>query len=386
MVSADQHGWFQCRRSKSCRRKLPAHELERDPATGDLFCLPGKCPDGKGPGGSDLVRRDLEISRLKDRTRVLERDRNHLLSMLGNAEVRLTTALAIATENAEPVRIKPLKDRGGDRSETVPILLCSDWHFGAVVRPESVNGLNEYGLDVAHARASALFRNALRVVTMLRSTADVQRMVVWLGGDLIDNWIHPEQAQTQELSPTQQLIEAEKAIIAGLDYLLAEGDLFEITVPCSFGNHGRTTQKMQSNGHQTSYEWLMYQSLRRHYAGEDRIRFVIAETNAIYLEIFGHTLRFMHGDCVKYGGGVGGVHIPLTKWLDRANRTIRADHTFLGHFHQILMGPNYSVNGCLCGPMAYGMRLGYGAEDPAQLLRCVDSERGFTIAAPVFAR
>jgi hypothetical protein len=303
--------------------------------------------------------------------------------MLGNSETRLNTALQISTDHVEQARIEA--DPGeGERSETVPILLCSDWHFGAVVRPETVNHLNDYNIDVAHRRASALFRNTLKVVEMLRSTADVRRMVVWLGGDLIDNWIHPEQAQTQELSPTQQLIEVEKSVIGGLDYLLSEGGFGEIIVPCSYGNHGRTTQKMQSNGHQTSYEWLMYQSLQRHYKEEKRLKFLVAETNSLYLDVFGHTLRFMHGDCVKYNGGVGGVHIPLMKWLDRANRTIKADHTFLGHFHQILTGANYSVNSCLCGPMAYGMRAGYGAEPPQQLIRCIDSQRGFTIAAPVF--
>jgi hypothetical protein len=382
-MTPDQPGWFQCRRLKSCRARLPAHELHRDEATGDLYCMPGKCPSGAGPGASELVAKDLELRQVRDRVRVLERDRNQLLALLGNAETRLSTALEITTEKATPVRIER-RDQADGRSETVPILMCSDWHFGAVVKPEAVNHLNEYNIEIAHERAAALFRNAVKVTTMIRSTSDVNRMIVWLGGDLIDNWIHPEQAQTQELSPTQQLIEVERAIIAGLDYLLEHGEVEELLVPCSYGNHGRTTQKMQSNGHQTSYEWLMYQSLQRHYRKNERVRFMVAETNSLYLDVFGHTLRFMHGDCIKYQGGVGGVHVPLMKWLDRANRTIRADHTFLGHFHQIIMGASYSVNSSLCGAMAYGMRAGYGAEPPQQLLRCIDSHRGFTIAAPVF--
>jgi hypothetical protein len=384
-MTPEQPGWFQCRRTRTCRERLPAHELHRDEATGDLYCLAGKCPKSLGPGASELVTKDLELKQVKDRVRVLERDRNQLLAMLGNAETRLSTALEITTSKAVPVKIEK-HEHTDDRSETVPILMCSDWHFGAVVKPESVNHLNEYNIEIAHARAAALFRNAVRVTTMLRSTSDVKRMVLWLGGDLIDNWIHPEQAQTQDLSPTQQLIEVERAIVSGIDYLLDNGEFEELMVPCSYGNHGRTTQKMQSNGHQTSYEWLMYQSLQRHYRKNERVRFMVAETNSLYLDVFGHTLRFMHGDCIKYQGGVGGVHVPLMKWLDRANRTIRAEHTFLGHFHQIIMGCGYSVNSSLCGAMAYGMRHGYGAEAPQQLLRCIDSHRGFTIAAPIFVQ
>jgi hypothetical protein len=383
-MTPEQPGWFQCRRFKSCRARLPAHELHRDEATGDLYCMPGKCPSGAGPGTSELITKDLELRQAKDRIRALERDKNQALAMLGNAETRLQTALSITSQKSKPVKIEKPEEGEDGRSETVPILLCSDWHFGSVVKPETVNHLNEYNVDIAHGRAAALFRNVLKITAMLRSTADVKQMIIWLGGDLIDNWIHPEQAQTQELSPTQQLIEVEKAIIGGIDHLLEFGDFEELLVPCSYGNHGRTTQKMQSNGHQTSYEWLMYQSLQRHYRKNDRVKFIIAETNSLYIDVFGHSLRFMHGDCVKYHGGVGGVHVPLMKWLDRTNRTIRADHTFLGHFHQIIMGSSYSVNSCLCGAMAYGMRNGYGAEPPQQLLRCIDSKRGFTIAAPVF--
>lgn len=381
--TTDQPGWFQCRRSKKCRASLPAHELLRNQQSGEFECLPGKCPNDLGPGGKELVQKDIEIRQLKDKTRTLERDRNRLIGMVDAEQQRLRVALEIQTERIDVVRIdkKPSKD---GRSETVPVLMCSDWHFGAVVRPQEVNGLNEYNIEIAHERSAALFRNTLRVVKMLRSTADVDRMVLWLGGDLIDNWIHAEQAQTQELSPTQQLIEVEKALVAAIDLLLASGDFEEILIPCNFGNHGRTTQKMQSNGHQTSYEWLMYQSLQRHYRKEPRTKFMIAETNSLYMDILGQSTRFMHGDCIKYQGGVGGVHVPLIKWIDRANRSIRADHTFLGHFHQIIMGGNYSVNSSLCGAMPYGMRAGYGSEPPQQLLRCIDSQRGFTIAAPIF--
>lgn len=381
--TADQPGWFQCRRSKRCRAQLPAHELLRNQQSGELECLHGKCPNDLGPGGKELVQKDIEIRQLKDKTRTLERDRNRLIGMVDAEQERLRVALEIQTERIDTVKIdkKPSKD---GRSETVPVLMCSDWHFGAVVRPQEVNGLNEYNIEIAHERSAALFCNTLRVVKMLRSTADVNRMVLWLGGDLIDNWIHAEQAQTQELSPTQQLIEVEKALVAAIDLLLASGDFQEILIPCNFGNHGRTTQKMQSNGHQTSYEWLMYQSLQRHYRKEPRAKFMIAETNSLYMDILGQSTRFMHGDCIKYQGGVGGVHVPLIKWIDRANRSIRADHTFLGHFHQIIMGGNYSVNSSLCGAMPYGMRAGYGSEPPQQLLRCIDSERGFTIAAPIF--
>jgi hypothetical protein len=253
-----------------------------------------------------------------------------------------------------------------------------------MVDPNTVCGLNQFDLDIFHQRAAAIFRNLLKVVRMLRSTTEVSKCVIWLGGDLIDNWLHPDQVETQLLSPTQQLIECERAIVAGLDYLLEHGDFEQIILPCSFGNHGRTTDKMRAgNAAATSYEWLMYKSLARHYRNEPRISFDISDGNIHYVEILGHRLRFHHGDAIRYGGGVGGITIPLQKWIYRQDQGIKADHTFMGHFHQLTMGQNWSVNGSLIGATPYGMKLGFAPERPQQLLRCIDSERGFTISAPI---
>jgi hypothetical protein len=188
----------------------------------------------------------------------------------------------------------------------------------------------------------------------------------------------------QELSPTQQIIECERAVVAGLSYLLDHGDFERLIVPCSHGNHGRTTQKMQAdNSHATSYEWLMYQSLQRHFRNEPRISWQIADGNVTYLTVLGQVLRFHHGDACRYQGGIGGLTIPLTKWIHRADQAIRADHTFQGHFHQLTLGPNWSVNGSLIGATAYGLKLGFAPERPQQLMRFIDSQRGFTISAPI---
>lgn len=345
-------------------------------------CMPGCCPLGKRNDTSEeLLALQLENRRLRAKARDAEAGQERMLGEIERLTEQLDVALSI-TEIGQAVGILP----GGEneQSTAVPVLLCSDWHCGAVVRPESVNDLNEYNLEIFHERSQALFRNALKVVNMVRSTSAVREMVVWLGGDLIDNWLHPEQVQLQELSPTQQIIECERAIVAGLSYLLANGNFERIILPCSHGNHGRTTQKMQAdNSHATSYEWLMYQSLRRHFRNEPRLVWQIADGNVTYLTVQDQILRFHHGDACRYQGGIGGLSIPLTKWIHRADQGIRADHTFQGHFHQLTLGPNWSVNGSLIGATAYGLKLGFAPERPQQLMRFIDSTRGFTISAPI---
>jgi hypothetical protein len=329
----------------------------------------------------ELLSLQLELRRLRTSAKAANESKDRAICEVERLREQLSTTLDIVDC---PTDLAILPPPVAAVSTSVPILLCSDWHCGAVVRPESVNGLNEFDVGIFHERAQGLFRNALKVVSMVRSSVTVAEMVVWLGGDMIDNHLHPEQVQLQELSPTQQLIECERAIVAGLNYLLEHGDFERLIVPCSHGNHGRTTQKMQAdNSHATSYEWLMYQSLRRHFRNEPRIQWQIADGNVTYVKVLGNVLRFHHGDACRYQGGIGGLTIPLTKWIHRADQAIRADHTFQGHFHQLTLGPNWSVNGSLIGPTAYGLKLGFAPERPQQLMRFIDSQRGFTISAPI---
>jgi len=374
---------YQCRRTKACRAWIAESGIEWLQVSSGRrpVCLPGMCPKGnRSDTTAELLALQLEVRRLKATAKSANDGQERAISEVERLREQLSTALDIVDC---PTDLAILPPPVAAVSTSVPVLLCSDWHCGAVVRPGEVNGLNTYDVGIFHERAQGLFKNALKVVNMVRSSATIAEALVWLGGDLIDNWLRDEAQQTQELSPTQQLIECERAIVAGLNYLLEHGDFERIIVPCSHGNHGRTTHKMQGNSAATSYEWLMYQSLQRHFRNEPRIVWQIADGNVTYLTVLGKVLRFHHGDACRYQGGIGGLTIPLTKWIHRADQAIRADHTFQGHFHQLTLGPNWSVNGSLIGPTAYGLKLGFAPERPQQLMRFIDSQRGFTVSAPI---
>lgn len=370
----------QCRRNSKCRAMLPESSLERD-QFGKLVCLAGHCPNGKGKQSEQVLTLELELRRAKGQLREYRAGQERALSRAALLQERLDAALEIR-DIPQPAPITASNGRA--RSTSVPVFCCTDWHCGAKVDPASINDLNTYNVDIFHERVDCLFPNALRVINMARSTSQISSMVLFLGGDLIDNWLHPEQIQLQEISPIQQIIECERAIVRSLDFLLASSDMERIVVVCCHGNHGRTTPKMQAdNSHATSYEWMMYQSLQRHYRKEARLEWIIADGYAAYHEVLGQNLRFHHGDAIRYGGGIGGITIPLQKWIHRTNQGIRADHTFQGHLHTLTMGPDWSVNGSLIGATAYGMKMGFAPERPQQLMKFIDSERGFTLSAPI---
>jgi hypothetical protein len=115
------------------------------------------------------------------------------------------------------------------------------------------------------------------------------------------------------------------------------------------------------------------------------VEWLISDGNILYYDVLGHRLRFHHGDAIKYGGGIGGLTIPLQKWVHRQDTGIKAHHSFFGHFHQLTLGNGWSVNGSLIGITPYALKLGFSPERPQQLMRFIDSKRGFTISAPVLA-
>ncbi len=130
----------------------------------------------------------------------------------------------------------------------------------------------------------------------------------------------------------------------------------------------------------------MYHDLATIFDGDSVIEFQISDSYFNYLDVYGRTLRFHHGDAIKYGGGVGGLTIPLIKAIHRANQSRRADADFVGHFHQLMpfsRSHRFVVNGSLIGYNAYALRIGASPEEALQSFHLLDAQRGFTIAAPI---
>ena len=115
--------------------------------------------------------------------------------------------------------------------------------------------------------------------------------------------------------------------------------------------------------------------------GEKRNKGIAPNSDDCYLPVYGFTVRFVHGHQFRFGGGVGGVTIPLIKWLNIQNNNIMADYTVMGHWHQYFSGKNFICNGSLIGFNAFGKKFGY--EPPKQAFFLIDSRFGKTVEAPI---
>jgi len=345
-------------------------------------CKPGCCPNGKRNDTADeLLGLQLEARRLRAETRDAKASAERALAKLETVQDALTVALDIR-DIFDQGTITPPEDP--ERDEAVPILLLSDLHCGQVVKPSSVNGLNEFNPEIFDDRLDAVFRNALKVINGQRSTATIREAVIWLGGDLIEGELHGDAVQNQTMTTTQQIVRCERAIVRGLDYLLEHSDLERILVPCNVGNHGRNTKKQQSNATENSYEHLAYCSMRRHYRDEPRLEWFIADADCLYLDVYGKRLRFFHGDSVRYNGGAAGPLWNVDKHVKNLDQTMPADHTFHGHFHSLGFGSRATGNGSLPGCAPYGLQSGYRIERPQQGMRFLHSHKGFAGSFPIF--
>lgn len=281
----------------------------------------------------------------------------------------------------------PRREKTSGLRDTTAVVLASDWHVEEEVDPESIAGRNEYNLEIADKRIERFFNAIVWNVEHHRSSKHlaVRDLVLWLGGDLMSGYIHEELMEGNQLSPTETCLWLLPRLNGGIRMLQERLDLASIVVPCSYGNHGRTTPKRRvATGAQNSYEWLMYNNLARELAGEKRIRFEITKSAHQYVNVYDFKVHFHHGDEMNYQGGVGGIGIPFHKAMDAWNEDIRCDIHNVGHWHQLKTFGSGNVNGSLIGFNSYAKSIKARFEEPKQAFYLVDANRGQSMWSPLW--
>ncbi len=134
-----------------------------------------------------------------------------------------------------------------------------------------------------------------------------------------------------------------------------------------------------------SLERYMYHNIADYFEDNKRVTFLIAEGQHSYLKVYDMTIRMLHGHSVKFGGGMGGVTIPVRKAISQWNKVRRADLTLLGHFHQMLDGGDFIVNGSLIGYNAYALSIKADYNIPSQTFFLISNYNGGvkTVVCPI---
>jgi hypothetical protein len=283
---------------------------------------------------------------------------------------------------AKPKPVKPMplakRSRGG-KLPAAFVALASDWHTCEIVTARQTGGRNVHNQDIGTERAWRWARGLVRMCKDEQARADVRTLVLWLGGDfLVNDGLHYKSERACDVAPPEEARLIRDILVQVIAHVRAEVDVPRIVIPTSWGNHDRTTDKIVP-GHAGDYSHMqaVYRDLARWFANDKTIEFRIAESEWQSVDVHGYPLLFHHGHAIRYGGGVGGLAVPLLRQLGR----LRSDYDFrtlcVGHFHQrgMYQGGAAFSNGSLVGPNGYSMDMGLPSEAPAQVAFLIDLER-----------
>ena len=294
------------------------------------------------------------------------------------ARNRLWDVISRVRETPRLVRV----EKSSGLRDVCALALATDWHVEEPVLPETVANRNEYNLQIADRRVERYFQGIIWHVNHHRASRhlSIRHLLLWLGGDLYTGYIHEEMAENNTLSPTEAVRWLLPRLEGGIRTLLKELGLEQIRIVCSFGNHGRTTDKMRvATSASNSFDLLLYLGLEDRLKDEiaaGRVLFIVDKSEHQYVEVYDFTLHFHHGHDVRYQGGVGGLGIPLLKKVAAWNQVRVSDWHFIGHHHTLRDFGRAIVNGSMIGYSPYSMHIGADFEKPAQYFCLIDSAQG----------
>lgn len=297
-----------------------------------------------------------------------------------------TLALNLAELDA-PAWTVQAREKSG--SPGVPTLFLSDLHWGEVVHPGQINGVNRYNLQIARERLRYTIETAISLCKILDSGMRYPGIVCPLGGDLISGNLHDELTATNELNTMPTVLDLYEHLASAIKTL---ADTFgNVFLPCVTGNHGRDTKKIWAKDrHATSFDWLLCQFLAKHFAADKRVTFYIPDGNDALYRVFGTRYNLTHGDKLGHGGdGLIGFLGPVLRG-DHKKRSRNAqigreyDILLAGHWHQYVHMSRVVVNGSLKGLDEYAWQENFPFEVPQQALWITHERNGPTFRMPVY--
>jgi hypothetical protein len=275
--------------------------------------------------------------------------------------------------------------RNGSRGG--PITIWSDIHYGEVVNPDEINGVNAFNKNIAAKRIHRLVNTTVDLAFnhMGRAKTTYPGIVICLGGDMIGGDIHEELLATNDRTPHQSVNDLTDLLAGGIEECASKfGKVF---VPCVVGNHGRNTKKMRMKGRVfTNFDWSIYCNLERSFRKDRHVQFYVPSQADAAFQLYGHRYLLTHGDSlgVKGGDGIIGALGPIMRGTLKVHRSEAQigrdfDTLVIGHWHQYITLPGLVCNNALKGYDEYAMlQLRAPYSRPSQALWFTHPEHGIT--------
>lgn len=329
-----------------------------------------------------------EVDILRDRVRAVEALLKQRRAEDLTAETVRTQLLKLTSAPANPPRwLTPKATKPG--APGTPTLFLSDLHWGEVVDASQIGGVNAYDIEIAQRRLRAVVEHTIDLLLRHMVNPTYPGLVLALGGDMVTGDIHEELTATNAMEIMPTFVDLFDSLIWVVETLAgAFGQLF---VPCVTGNHGRNTHKIRAKGRNfTSFDWLLYVMLERHFAKDKRVTFLVPSGPDVLYRVYGQRYLLTHGDQFRGGDGMIGPLGPITRG-DHKKRSRNSqigqeyDTILMGHWHQDIRLRKLIVNGSIKGYDEYAFANNFPFEPPSQALWMTHPRHGITFSMPVLA-
>lgn len=273
----------------------------------------------------------------------------------------------------------------GEQTEATAVVLLSDWHVEETVKSSMILYQNNYNLEIAKQRAEECFIGIVKLLKKEQSHQNIDTLVLGLLGDFITGNIHQEEAPNLSLGVAQAVCFAEELLIKGIQYILDNTNV-KIICPCVVGNHSRITQKVYvSTEKDNSVETIIYYHIKKYFENEKRFELIMPDGPERLVDIYGLNFLFCHGHAgFRYGGGVGGLYVPLRRSIMTRYNRQQIDTVCLGHFHTYIQDSLFLVNGSMIGFSNFANYIKVAPEAPTQTFFLVDKRfKRRTVTIPI---
>ena len=328
------------------------------------------------------VLHEREKRNLHEREKGLQQEKEALLKYVKEVEDRLDIALALQKETRV---IIPKIGSTNSKTNAVPLIQWSDWHVEERVERGTTRGLNEFNPDICRQRVIKLAENTVKLIKKEKQDVNINDAVINLGGDFINNYLHEHDVQMNYMAPIEALGFAKELLKTAILTVLKNSGVKKLIILCIRGNHPRLTKRMQSsNDYKMNLEAIMYNMLKQE-LNQPEIEWVVPDSEIGMVTVYGYNVRAFHGHQIGYQGGIGGLTIPMNKYIMRHNQIEYADLNMVSHWHQYSSPTKgVNVNGSLVGYNSYALSLGFAYEKPLQTFQLLDETRGLTVKTPIF--
>lgn len=329
-----------------------------------------------------------QVERARRQKSEAERHAKRLLKDLDRLQDRLDFVLEMDDRIQDPTPWKPVKKGKKDKRRGVVHSFISDTHWGEVVKPDEIGGMNAYDSDIAKRRFKVVGEKVVDLAGMI--DIDYEGAEVFLGGDMFSGVIHRELEKTNDSTIEDSLVEWTEETVA---YLLHMADTFgKVHVACMVGNHGRNPMDKRMPGKRVAIsnaDWMLYRNVHMVLKDDKRFTWDLARGHDTMVTVYDTTYLLHHGYGFRGGSGISGAMAPLLLGQHRATRQQafagkQFDWLVVGHFHQHLIGKHLIMNGSLKGYDEHAYSQRYEPEAPSQAFWITTPEHGLAFGNAIY--